>query len=177
MRWILLLFWLVAGVQGASAQRTLSAGNAVIKFVSTRNADVKAVNHQVSVTVSETGELNFNLLVKDFRFALADMEEHFNKGYMESDQYPNASFKGKILGVKKIDFVKVATYKVKAAGELLIHNVVKKIVVSGTLKVGNNTAQLQSKFTIDIDDHKIDTGLGGLLIGDKMNIEVSANCR
>jgi hypothetical protein len=174
MRRLWLLFCLAACVSLANAQKTVSAKNAVIRFVSTRNSDVQAVNNKASVTLSEAGAVNFSLLVKDFKFAMADMEDHFNKEYMESDKYPNASFKGRILGVNKIDLNKAASYKVKAEGEMLIRNVVKKILVSGTLQVEKNRVNIKARFTIDIDDYKIDTGLGGVIIGDKMNIEVAA---
>lgn len=174
MRRLLLLICLAACVHLAHAQKTVSAKNAVIKFVSTRNSDVQAVNNKASVTLSETGAVNFSLLVKDFKFAMADMEDHFNKEYMESDKYPNAYFKGRVLGMNKIDLTKNATYKVKAEGEMLMRNVVKKILVSGTLQVDKSRVNIKAKFTVDIDDYKIDTGLGGVIIGDKMNIEVAA---
>jgi hypothetical protein len=56
-------------------------------------------------------------------------------------------------------------------------NVTKRITVSGTLQIDKGTANLHAKFSIGIDDYKIDTGLGGLIIGSKMEVEVSAKCQ
>ena len=158
----------------ANAQKTVSSGNAVIKFVSTRNSDVQAVNSKVNVTINDAGEISFKLLIRDFKFAMEQMEEHFNKEYMESEKYPNASFKGKI---NKLDLSKPGTYKVNAAGELSIHNVTKKVVVNGTLQVERTAVNIKAKFVIDIDDYKVETGLGGVLIGSKMMVDVAAKCQ
>jgi polyisoprenoid-binding protein YceI len=105
------------------------------------------------------------------------MEDHFNKNYMESDKYPEASFKGKILGFKKINLNKPGYYKVQTEGEMVIHNVTKKILVAGTLRIDKGVVTIRSKFPISISDYKIDTGLGGVLIGSKMNVDVDAKCR
>lgn len=158
----------------ANAQKTLSTGNAVIKFVSTRNSDVQAVNSKVNVTINDAGDIHFNLLIKDFKFSMETMEEHFNKEYMESDKYPNAFFKGKI---NKGYLTKPGVYKVNAAGELSIHNITKKVVVNGTLQVEKTAVSIKAKFVIDIDDYKVDTGLGGVIIGSKMEVDVAAKCQ
>ncbi|HYF29545.1 MAG TPA: YceI family protein [Chitinophagaceae bacterium] len=144
--------------------------------MSTKNSDVSAVNNNVVVNVNEEGMINFELLVRDFRFDMAEMEEHFNKNYLESDKYPQAFFKGRIYSFKTINLTKPGLYKVKAEGDLSIHNVTKKIVVTGTLQVDKGVIVLQSKFSIDIDDYKIETGLGGMIVGSKMDVEVSARC-
>ncbi|HYE56445.1 MAG TPA: YceI family protein [Chitinophagaceae bacterium] len=161
----------------ACAQKILSTGNGVIKFVSTRNGDVSAVNKEVNANISETGDISFKLLVRDFRFAMAEMEEHFNKEYLESDKYPNATFTGRLVGIRKIDLIKKGYYKVQAAGDMTIHNVTKKITVSGTLRIEGNAVTINAKFPINIDDYNIDTGLGGVIIGNKMNVEVLAKCQ
>mgnify|MGYP000038271939 CR=1 FL=1 len=60
--------------------------------------EVKAHNKSVTAIFnSETGEFAALVFVKGFRFKNALMEEHFNENYAESDQYPKATFKGKIL--------------------------------------------------------------------------------
>ena len=177
MRSLFFMLCLVSCCSFANAQKTLSSGNAIIKFVSTRNSDVQAVNSKVNVTVNEAGEISFKLLIRDFKFAMEQMEEHFNKEYMESDKYPQASFKGKIQGLNKIDFTKTGLYKVNVAGKLSIHNATKKVVVSGTLQVERAAVSIKAKFIIDIDDHKIDTGLGGIIIGNKMSVDVAAKCQ
>ena len=177
MRSLFFLLFFLSCSSFANAQKTLSSANAVIKFVSTRNSDVQAVNSKVNVTINDAGEISFTLLIRDFKFDMEQMEDHFNKEYMESDKYPNASFKGKIQGLNKIDLTKARLHKVNVAGELSIHNVTKKVVVNGTLQVEKTAVNIKAKFVIDIDDYKVDTGLGGVIIGSKMLVDVAAKCQ
>ncbi len=175
MKGVLLLLGLLFSMC-VLGQKTWSTSDGTIKFVSTKNSDVAATHNQVTVSINDQGEISFNLMVRGFRFEMAEMEDHFNKNYMESDKYPEASFKGRIFDFKKINLTKPGLYKVKAEGLMTIHNVTKKIVVSGTLQVENGALILKSKFPININDYKVDTGLGGMIIGSKMNVEVEGKC-
>ncbi len=59
--------------------------------------EIKATNNNTtSIINTENGEFAALALVKGFRFKNALMEEHFNENYAESDEYPKATFKGKI---------------------------------------------------------------------------------
>ena len=176
-RILFLVFCSVILLTNAYTQKTFKAENGKISFISSRNSDVSAVNDKVTVTLNLSGNINFNLLIRDFKFEMVEMEDHFNDKYMETDKYPTASFKGRIMDVKRINFTRPGSYKVRVQGDLTIHNVTKKVIVAGTLKVDKNIIGLQSKFSINIEDYKIDTGLGSVIIGDKMNIEVVANCQ
>ena len=160
----------------ALGQNTWNTNNGVIKFVSTKNEDVSAVNNEVHVVITDQGDVSFNLLIKNFRFEMSEMEEHFNRNYMDSEKYPEASFKGRIFDFKKINLAKPGLYKVKSEGLMTIHNVTKKIVVSGTLQIDNGSLTVKSKFAVNINDYEVDTGLGGMIIGSKMNVEVEGRC-
>ena len=175
MRSVWMLYF-VALVANANAQKTWSTNDGSIKFVSTNNSDVAAINNQVNVSINDQGEINFKLMVRGFKFEMAEMEEHFNKNYMESEKYPEASLKGRIFDFRKINLTKPGLYKVKTEGLMTIHNVTKKIVVSGTLQIDNGSLIVRSTFTININDYKVDTGLGGMIIGSKMNVEVEGRC-
>ena len=64
--------------------------------------DIKAVNHQVlSIIDFDTNEIVIHVLIKSFFFEKSLMQEHFNENYMESDKYPKAKFKGKIIGFNR----------------------------------------------------------------------------
>lgn len=177
MRKLIFLCCLLASAAIVNGQRIFRTDSAVVKFESARNADVSAVNSKVITTINADGLFTFDMLIRDFKFAMGEMEDHFNDNYMESNKYPNASFKGRIFDFKKINLTRPGSYKVKAGGEMTIHNVTKKMQVSGTLQVDKAGINITSKFTIDIEDYKVDTGLGGVMIGDNMNVEVNARCR
>ncbi|MBR9846315.1 MAG: YceI family protein [Algicola sp.] len=60
--------------------------------------EVSATNESVTAIVNtENGEIAALALVKGFRFKNALMEEHFNENYAESDKFPKATFKGKLV--------------------------------------------------------------------------------
>ena len=75
-----------------------------------------------------TGQIAVLTLVKSFRFKVPLMEEHFNENYIESDQFPKATFKGKVLN---FDAAKLSSGKAffDVEGDLTMHGVTKKIKV------------------------------------------------
>ena len=67
--------------------------------------DIEGHNYQVGTNLnSSTGDMAFSMLMKGFEFKRALMQEHFNENYVESEKYPVATFKAKIL--ESIDFTK-----------------------------------------------------------------------
>ena len=100
-----------------------------IKFEASMPAfeEVAARNNTVScIFDTSTGEIAVLALVKAFRFKVPLMEEHFNENYIESDQFPKSTFKGKVANfdVSKITSGK-ATFDVE--GDLTLHGVTKKV--------------------------------------------------
>jgi polyisoprenoid-binding protein YceI len=91
--------------------------------------------------------------VKDFNFPSDLMEEHFNENYMESEKYPDATFKGKFEGV--YDLTKDGEYPVTASGDLTIHGVTQKRSIPAVIIVRNGKLSINSKFNVKLEDHKI----------------------
>lgn len=86
--------------------------------------DIKAeTSSGISVYNATTGELDFSVNIASLHFEKAFMQQHFNSDYMESDRYPKAIFKGKLL--EHIDLTKDGTYHVNAAGEFTVHGVAR----------------------------------------------------
>lgn len=79
--------------------------------------------------------------------------EHFNENYMESDKYPAATFKGKII--EEIDFGANGTYTVRAKGMLNIHGVEVERIIKSTLSVINGKISIKSEFEVPLAEHKI----------------------
>ena len=104
------------------------------------------------------GEFAALILVKGFRFKNALMEEHFNENYAESDNYPKATFKG----------------KVEAFNLEEISNEVKSFTFSGTLSFHGETKSLNNlKLNIskNKDNNLIFTGSFNTNVED-FNIEI-----
>jgi polyisoprenoid-binding protein YceI len=87
--------------------------------------EVKAKHNTVTAIINtENGEFAALILVKGFRFKNALMEEHFNENYAESDEFPKATFKGKILDFDVSKIKDNTTYKLN--GELTFHGKTKQ---------------------------------------------------
>jgi len=83
------------------------------------------------------------------------MKEHFNSNYMESDRYSKAIFKGVI---EKFD-LKVITeteqnFQIK--GKITIHGQTRMITVIAAIKKVGNGISINSHFTLNTDDFKIE---------------------
>ncbi len=79
--------------------------------------------------------------------------EHFNENYMESVQYPNASFSGRII--EDIDFSKDGTYEVRAKGNLTIHGVTQERIIKCDLLVKEGKINVKANFTVLLAEHNI----------------------
>ena len=118
--------------------------------------EVKAVNKSGTIVLEpSTSTLVCTVIVKDFRFKMDLMEEHFNANYVESHRYPKAVFKGKI---EKFDLKNINTteqsYDVK--GKLYLHGKSKVITVTALIKRVDNGIQITSTFPISVSDFNIE---------------------
>ena len=113
--------------------------------------EVIGTNKTVSAIFDKsTSELVVLSLVKSFKFKSPLMEEHFNENYMESDNLPKASFKGKILNYED----KAGIYVVE--GDLTIHGVTNKVKTKMSIANDNGKLLLSGAFTIKLSDYKLD---------------------
>ncbi|NUO03161.1 MAG: YceI family protein [Saprospiraceae bacterium] len=108
-----------------------------------------------SVYDSETGKMEFAVLIKGFQFEKALMQEHFNENYMESDKFPKATFKGSVSDFKTINFTKDGVYPVKVKGQLTIHGVTKDVETEGKFTVKSGAVSAASSFTVAVADYGI----------------------
>ena len=100
-----ILFFMISMLAGthAAAQKIYTKNGSINFFSKSLLEDIAARNNEVmSVINQQTGELQFSVLIKSFRFKKSLMEEHFNEDYMESNKYPKAIFKGIIADLSKV---------------------------------------------------------------------------
>jgi len=152
----LLLIGLV-GSFNVHAQKYMTKNGNISFFSETPMETIKAVNAQVNAVLdTQTGNLVFKILIKSFQFPKALMQEHFNENYMESDKFPNSTFKGKITNLSSIDFSKEGTYNAMIEGNMTIHGVTKTISEKGTFIVKpGDKIQGTSKFLVKVADYNI----------------------
>jgi hypothetical protein len=106
-----------------------------------------------SVYNATTGDLAFSLPVNSFIFPKSLMQEHFNENYMESDKFPQASFKGKVQ--EHINAGKEGIYPISVAGILSVHGVNQTRTITGAITVKDGIVNLSSEFVVKCADHHI----------------------
>lgn len=160
----------------ATAQKVYTKNGNISFFSKAPLENISADNNQVmSVLNQQTGDLQFSVIIKSFKFKKALMEEHFNENYLESNTYPKAGFKGNVSDVNKVNFTKDGSYSVMVTGELTIHGITNKVTAPGTFTVKNSIANASSKFIIKLADYKIAIPS---LVKDNISetIEITVNC-
>lgn len=138
----------------ASAQQ-FATREAHISFLSeTPLEDIRAESQEASAILDlATGQLAFQVPILSFHFPKALMEEHFNENYMESEQFPKASFRGTLSGLDP--GVKDAQ-GVVAKGTLEMHGVSMEREVTGTMVRTDLGWSLNASFPVACVDHAID---------------------
>ncbi|MFM7357525.1 MAG: YceI family protein [Sediminibacterium sp.] len=137
------------------AQKTFGTRNGQIIFQSPTDLDVKAINNEVSSRLSDNGSLSFSLLIKSFRFKMAEMQDHFNTEYLHSNQYPRGDFKGTIANIKTVNFNMDGNYPVEVTGDLTLHGVTKKVSTKGSVTIKNGKPLANASFPITVKDFGI----------------------
>lgn len=147
------------------AQKKKITTSAILAFDASTKLDplAKAENKTTVASLNtKTGELAFETVVKNFTFANPKMQEHFNStGWMDSDKFPAASFKGTITNLAAVKFNADGTYTAAVNGDLTIHGVTKPVTTTATIVVSGKTVTATSAFEIKVADF----GVNGAAIG------------
>jgi len=140
---------------------------------------IEAHNKQVNAALDiKTGDFVFKVLMKSFIFEKALMQEHFNENYVESDKFPNATFKGKVTNMDAVEFSMPGTYDAKIEGELTIHGITQKITADGIFSVKEDKIDGKSKFNVAIADYDISIpGAVAGKIADVVEVNVDVNLK
>lgn len=151
---IMLGLWILSAAP-AIAQKYMTRTGQIYFYGSTPLESIEAYNHAVAAALDlGSGELVFQVPIRSFIFEKALMQEHFNENYMESDRYPRAEFKGKLVDSPK-EYAKSGTYSVEAEGIMTIHGVSRKLRIPGTLKREDDLVQVLAEFEVVPGDYEI----------------------
>lgn len=153
------------------AQKTFATRNGQIVFQSPTDEDVKAINNEVSSRLLDNGALTFSLLIKGFKFKMAEMQDHFNTQYLQSTQFPRADFKGNITNISSVNFAKDGSYPIQVKGDLTLHGVTQKVSASGTLVIAKGKPLAKANFPLVIKDF----GVNAPDVTEKVTISI--NCQ
>lgn len=153
-----ILFLIVCLVRVSCLAQTgiYSEENGVISFRSEAPLElIRASSNQlIGFLDNNKKTFSFKISMRSFQgFNSPLQKEHFNENYVESDKFPDASFKGKII--EDVDLSKDGTYEVRAKGDLVIHGIKRERIIKSTVTVKNNIINVNSNFTVLLSDHNI----------------------
>lgn len=142
----------------ASAQDKWFTKTGSVDFYSDASLETIEAKNKTATAVldSKTGGLQFSVQMKGFEFEKSLMQDHFNKNYVHSDQYPKADFVGTLTNNGSVNYKKDGSYPVTTKGKLTLHGQTKDVEATGTLKVEGGKVLATSVFNINLSDYKIE---------------------
>lgn len=139
-----------------SADKKYRCQNAKIDFTSEAQLELIKASSSSGLGVIDpvSNQFAFSIDIKSFQgFNSPLQREHFNEKYMESEIFPKAIFRGKII--EEVDLNQNGTYEIRAKGDLDIHGVKQTRIIKATVLIQNGVAKVAAKFTVPLSDHNI----------------------
>jgi hypothetical protein len=150
---ITILFFLV---QTVISQQVYMTRKGVASFISNAPLElIRAESKELHGAIDPIARtFVFNIDNKSFKgFNSPLQQEHFYENYMETNQFPSSSFKGKII--EEIDLNSTTEQVVRAKGILDIHGVEQERIIKGTVKVTDQKIELRADFSVLLEDHQM----------------------
>ena len=117
--------------------------------------DVDAKNNStVIVFNTDNGGIASIAMVKNFKFKVSLMEEHFNENYAESAKYPKTTFTGLVNNFKKEELSKTPKEYI-ITGKLNFHGVENQVQSKAKIYLKDNQILIVGKFVVKPKDYKI----------------------
>jgi len=167
---------LATGLVFAQKKTTTSA---IVSFDATTSLDQlpKAENKTVIAALDpKSGNIAFEVNIKNFAFSNPRIQEHFNNpGWMHSDKYPTAVFKGNIINLSSIKFTTDGTYPAEVNGDMTIHGVTQAVKTTGSITVKGKEITASAEFSIKLSDYSVDgSAVGAGKVSKEPKITVTA---
>ncbi|MEP7165467.1 MAG: YceI family protein [Ferruginibacter sp.] len=174
------LFLALVFATGALFAQKKTTTSATVSFDATTSIDAlpKAENKTAIAALDiKKGILAFETAIKSFAFSNPRIQEHFNgAGWMDSDKYPVANFKGSITNLADVNFGKDGIYNADVEGDLTIHGVTKTIKTNATITIEGKKISSRSDFKIKLEDYKVNGGaIAAGKVSNEPTISVSAD--
>jgi polyisoprenoid-binding protein YceI len=146
----------VSGVEVFAQGKYFSREGKIQFFSKAPMEDIEAINRKATAVLdTETGKLEFSVLMKAFEFEKALMMEHFNENYVESNKFPKAIFKGSVSDASAVKWDKDGSYPVTVKGTMELHGVTKDVEAPGTFLIKDGKLNGKSEFNLNIKDYNI----------------------
>ena len=115
---------------------------------------IEAINESTTAILDlSSGVIVAQVFMAGFQFKNALMQEHFNENYMESHEYPKATFKGNLDGLK-LDSLK-SNEPIPLDGVLTIKGMEKSIKTIVSITQDQSGLSLTGMFAVKPEDFNI----------------------
>lgn len=153
---LIIAFASLFSLQAVKAQQVYATRNGKISFYSFAPIeDIDAHNKNVGVVLrTSDNEIAFVALMDLFEFRRKKMQKDFQQDYLHTDEFPRATFTGKIN--EKIDLAKDGTYPVTVTGKLNIHGVEQTRTEQGTITVNGPLISIESRFQVRVKEFGVE---------------------
>lgn len=155
---VLILLAINVFVYSLQAQERYIDKSGYLKFEASEKLiePVEATNDVVTAVLNaDNGEFASLALVTGFRFKNSLMEEHFNENYIESETYPKAIFKGKLLGFD-LSSLSNTPKEFEVDGKLELHGKEKQVKTVVSLHQLDGAIVMKGSFAVAPSDFDIE---------------------
>ena len=154
------LLLMIATVSMMSSAQKKTSTSATIAFdASTAIDDLPKAENKTSIAAIDPAKntVQFEAAIKNFAFSNPRIQDHFNqKSWMNSDEFPKATFSGTITNPSAVNFNKDGTYNVTVEGDLTIKGKTNKVSAPATIVVAGKTLKTSSTFSIKLADFGVE---------------------
>ena len=140
----------------AQAPVLFSTERGIINFKSDAPLEmISAQSDQLRGVINpEKKTFAFKVFINSFKgFNSGLQREHFNENYLESEQFQEATFSGKI--VENINLLADGHYEVRAKGVLTIHGVEQERIIQSSVTVKDQKIYVESSFSLELSEFNI----------------------
>lgn len=133
-----------------------STSNGKVNFTSEAPLEIiKASSNKLAGILNiDDKEFVFSVKMNSFEGFNSPLQRtHFNENYIESEKYPEARFKGKII--EDIKFNTSGTYKIRAKGKFSVHGKENPTTINCVLVINKNEILINSTFKVLLKDYDI----------------------
>ena len=155
-----ILFLVIAMISVASfAQKKISTSATIGFDASTAIDDLPKAENKTAIAAIDPAKntVQFEAAIKNFAFSNPKIQEHFNaKGWLNSDEFPKATFSGLITNPSAVNFNKDGTYNVNVEGDLTIKGKTQKVKTPATIVVAGKSVKANAAFNIKLADFGVE---------------------
>jgi polyisoprenoid-binding protein YceI len=155
-----ILSFLIATVSISGFAQKKTSTSATIAFdASTAIDELPKAENKTAIAAIDPSKntVQFEAAIKNFAFSNPKIQEHFNqKNWLNSDEFPKATFSGVITNPSAVNFKKDGSYTVNVEGDLTIKGKTQKVKTPATIVVAGNTVKANAAFNIKLADFGVE---------------------